>query len=212
MNARWVCGRCNTGVLAPTRPRMDDVRRYCLKCSEEIGRLVKRTAPALEKKRELRAVARKVASKSERESKAAREAEKFTWLGCDLREEMKRMLKMKVFKEYRALHKAPVKLHVRHCKRSPSSRVGVAWYWKQRIQVSVWPGRSLVGAQRTLLHELIHLALPLRGHDSVFKALMVSAWHEYKDIRTKHHNDVIPASVHALEDDHEVHTDEMVTS
>jgi hypothetical protein len=41
-------------VLAPTRPRLDDVRRYCLECSKGSGRLVRRVAEALEKKRAAR--------------------------------------------------------------------------------------------------------------------------------------------------------------
>lgn len=50
--ARWKCPQCDDGVLAPTRPRMDDVRRYCLPCSAKHGKLVSRIAPALEAKRE----------------------------------------------------------------------------------------------------------------------------------------------------------------
>lgn len=40
------------GKLAPSRPRKDDIRRYCLVCSEKTGRLVERVAPRLEAKRE----------------------------------------------------------------------------------------------------------------------------------------------------------------
>lgn len=50
--ARWKCPQCGAGILAPTKPRMDDVRRYCLPCSGKTGRLVERIAPALEAKRE----------------------------------------------------------------------------------------------------------------------------------------------------------------
>jgi len=49
---RWKCTICNSGVLAPSRPRKDDVRRYCLQCSGKTGKLVERIAPSLEKKRE----------------------------------------------------------------------------------------------------------------------------------------------------------------
>jgi hypothetical protein len=52
MNARWKCPTCNAGVIAPTKPRKNDVRRYCLPCSAKAGVLVERSAPALEKKRE----------------------------------------------------------------------------------------------------------------------------------------------------------------
>jgi hypothetical protein len=52
--ARWVCPTCNEGKLAPRRPRRDDVRRYCLPCSEKSGRLVSRVNPTLESKRQAR--------------------------------------------------------------------------------------------------------------------------------------------------------------
>ena len=51
---RWKCPICDDGLLAPTRPRRNDVRRYCLPCSTKSGRLVDRVAPSLEKKREKR--------------------------------------------------------------------------------------------------------------------------------------------------------------
>ena len=52
---RWKCEKCNDGLLAPSRPRRNDVRRYCLPCSAKQGTLVERIAPALEKQREKRA-------------------------------------------------------------------------------------------------------------------------------------------------------------
>lgn len=48
---RWKCPRCGGGVLAPSRPRRDDVRRYCLDCSKATGRLVERTSPSVERER-----------------------------------------------------------------------------------------------------------------------------------------------------------------
>ena len=51
---RWKCEKCNDGLLAPSRPRKNDVRRYCLPCSAKQGTLVERIAPALEKQREKR--------------------------------------------------------------------------------------------------------------------------------------------------------------
>lgn len=51
---RWKCETCDNGLLAPSRPRRNDVRRYCLPCSAKRGTLVERIAPALEKKREQR--------------------------------------------------------------------------------------------------------------------------------------------------------------
>ncbi len=50
---RWDCpNELHPGVLAPSRPRKDDVRRYCLDCSKKTGRLTERVAPKLAKQRE----------------------------------------------------------------------------------------------------------------------------------------------------------------
>ena len=43
---RWRCPVCELGILGPLRPRLNDVRRYCLPCSAKTGRLVERYAPA----------------------------------------------------------------------------------------------------------------------------------------------------------------------
>lgn len=47
---RWTCPNCSSTKLAPSKPRRDDVRRYCLACSEKTGRLVQRVCPVLQKK------------------------------------------------------------------------------------------------------------------------------------------------------------------
>lgn len=66
---RWRCEMCGDGLLAPSRPRRNDVRRYCLPCSAKRGTLVERVAPALEKHREKRAafVQSKAKEKRQRE-------------------------------------------------------------------------------------------------------------------------------------------------
>ena len=70
--ARWKCPICNDGLLAPTRPRLDDVRRYCLPCSSKSGRLVERIAPALEAQRTRRSDARREQAKNARKRERAR--------------------------------------------------------------------------------------------------------------------------------------------
>lgn len=67
---RWKCPRCNAGVLAPSRPRKLDVRRYCLPCSEATGKLVERTCPALERQRAAKAERRAAQQKGKRKSAA----------------------------------------------------------------------------------------------------------------------------------------------
>jgi len=48
---RWVCPTCDDGRLGPTRPRKDNIVRYCLPCSAAAGKLVERATPALDKRR-----------------------------------------------------------------------------------------------------------------------------------------------------------------
>lgn len=95
---RWICPRCGGGVNAPERPRKNDVRRYCLKCSEETGFLMERCVPALERKRAVAYV-----RGSERAAQK-REAERQKWViklpdanrvtrDLDVRGELRRALK-----------------------------------------------------------------------------------------------------------------------
>ena len=51
---RWKCEKCDDGLLAPTGPRKNDLRRYRLPCSAKSRKLVDGVAPSLEKKREKR--------------------------------------------------------------------------------------------------------------------------------------------------------------
>ena len=64
---RWKCEQCDHGLLAPSRPRKNDVRRYCLTCSAKRGILVERVAPALQKKSERKQIQRKQLVAKQRE-------------------------------------------------------------------------------------------------------------------------------------------------
>ena len=69
---RWVCPVCDDGKLGLTRPRKDNIIRYCLPCSEESGKLVERVTPSLDKKRGTQADK----AKAKRDAKAKREAKR----------------------------------------------------------------------------------------------------------------------------------------
>ena len=69
---RWKCEVCDSGLLAPTKPRMNDVRRYCLPCSSKTGKLVQRVAPTLEKQR----IAKKASVKKKNVAKRATAAKR----------------------------------------------------------------------------------------------------------------------------------------
>ena len=88
-------------MLASSRPRRDDVARYCLPCSKKTGRLVRRAAPVLEAGR----AARAVRTKSKRAAKVTREkaAEAARYLvdGVDLRAAMLGAWALPVAREWR---------------------------------------------------------------------------------------------------------------
>lgn len=75
---RWVCPECETAIHAPSRMRSNDVRRYCLDCSDATGFLVERACPVLDRKREAsrQRSQKKAATKARRKRRktAAREA------------------------------------------------------------------------------------------------------------------------------------------
>lgn len=71
---RWVCPLCRAGKLAPSRPRRDDVRRYCLPCSAKTGRLVEKVAPSAERERAVSATATAAKRKAKASTAAKRRA------------------------------------------------------------------------------------------------------------------------------------------
>lgn len=77
---RWECPNgLHPAVLGASRPPADATVRFCLACSAKESRLVRRTAPALEREREERKV--RVASKAERTRERARtEREQAQWV------------------------------------------------------------------------------------------------------------------------------------
>lgn len=105
---RWVCPRCGNSINGPERPRKDDVRRYCLRCSEKTGRLVERTAPKLERERAVKAeraqAQRKVASArkaTQRAAAAERERARRTVVGVNLDDELARLWNLDCARKHR---------------------------------------------------------------------------------------------------------------
>lgn len=155
--ARWVCPLCEHGKLAPTRPRMDDVRRYCLPCSEQTGRLVKRVAPALERKREVRTATLDEKRKAREKRERQKRADRFTVDGLNLEAEMKRLCRLKVFWRGNGKPMREPTLIVKRMKRYPQTRLGWCRYSDRTICVIAYPGIDRYDAMETLLHELVHV-------------------------------------------------------
>lgn len=189
---RWECPNGCAGVLGSSRPRTDDVVRYCLICSAATGCLVKRSAPALERRRAARKAlkARKRAQSAER----TRERANIYYIvgGTDLREVLRAAWKLPTVQEriYRMGSFVPLaepSLTVRRVQ-TIRRRLGQAECEAHRITVYIAGTRDYYKPEtfgdlvETILHEVVHIALGERPgaiHDHVFKAMLVSVRQEY---------------------------------
>jgi hypothetical protein len=194
---RWNCPNGCPGILASTRPPKDSVERYCLPCSAKIGRLVLRVAPALERKRAAAAVSSAAKAKSKRATAArARqrakdaETERYTVDGVDLRDEMKRLLKLRAFGGRQGrLHRRPPELRISRRSWTPG-RLGFAEPWRNRITLATYPGQSLADARETLVHELTHIASgqepgSANWHGPRFRKMLTAAMKEAYKVTTR---------------------------
>lgn len=189
---RWTCPNCETGILAPERPRRDDVRRYCLPCSQQTGRLVARSCPAVEKARaaqtertRTKAAARRkqetAAARKERDRQQARaqatseraeraKQERRTYQGWDMIAEAERIWPLMA--EYHHGKHIPT-IDLRHSTRGGTT--GRAWPWR----IVITAGGPLHEALWVLIHELAHAAVNTRGenhgHDTVWADCYVKA-------------------------------------
>ena len=143
---RWTCTKCGSTKLAPTRPRRDDVRRYCLSCSESTGRLVERVAPALERKREAGRLKSAERAKSKKQTK--RESETFN--GVHIPSEARRLWKL--FGKRSSLPEITVRQ-----RRNGDYVSGHAYPWEKRITITV--GTDPIDTWGVLAHELCHVAV-----------------------------------------------------
>jgi len=94
----WRCPDCGNQKRAPGKPRRNDVRRFCLPCSQRTGYMVERVCPTLEKKRAK--VKAKVSAKGKavrakatavRKIKKASVNDQYFYGGVDVRPIYKRM-------------------------------------------------------------------------------------------------------------------------
>ena len=190
---RWTCPHCGQGKLAPGRPRKDDVRRYCLPCSEKTGRLVERTCAANEKARKVsKAKSQTKASRKKRaetaklkRNAAAREARFFIG-DLDLRKEWERLcnlacVKTALAREYPRMTGPPTMELKRTTRRSSWGYAHSSW-----AQVNIYVYRGATDATRpriVLVHELAHLMTPdgadqgkgrARPHGPTFKRTLIA--------------------------------------
>lgn len=176
---RWCCPTgAHPAVLAPSRPRRDDVRRYCLRCSEKSGRLVERVAPALEAKRASADDKRKARAATKRERERAHEDAYYRVGDVDLRAVVASLYRLPVAREWRTrrhLAEQPPELTVRRT-RTGARRLGFAAPHKHSISVTIYVGTTqrerpdgtlgpseplrddeIAAPISTLIHEVAHI-------------------------------------------------------
>lgn len=158
---RWVCPNGCPAVLGPLRPRRENVVRYCLACSAKAGKLVERTAPAMEKKAQAGAERSAAKAKARREREAAREARKWTVDSVDLRVAMQKALTLPTLK---ILAKRPPEFTIAHS-RTKDYTTGQASYRDHSIHLTIGVGENATRAVGVMLHELAHHATYRRGED-----------------------------------------------
>jgi hypothetical protein len=162
---RWKCSLCDDGLLAPTRPRKNDVRRYCLPCSAKSGRLVDRVAPSLEKKREKRTAIVEQKNKEKRVRVAKKLQPTKEQQRIDrLRAKMIHKEAERIWELMKPYHKGKRLPNIVIAKGQNRGRqYGHAESWANRIQVNVDRQQSVSRSKRVwevLAHELCHCAVP----------------------------------------------------
>ena len=175
---RWQCPSGeHPGELGSTRPRKDSLLRYCLPCSVTAGRLVERVAPALEAKRAAGADRSAAKAKAKRATAARararakqRDIERHTIEGVDIRDEFKRLCRLRAFGGPKSrLVRRPPTLEVRHRSSQPSSYLGWADVYANKIRVFIYPGMDRADMAETLVHELTRPGGILRSPPHVLR-------------------------------------------
>lgn len=158
---RWKCQLCEDVVLAPTRPRRDDVRRFCLDCSKKTGRLVERVCPTLDAKRAKKNEKRAARRKSDAEKRAA--------------DPLVRLRKLfRKWKKWDGWTRDLTRATLRLSRGTSHHSSGHCYTVSQSLHVTV--GTDWEDAKGTLVHELTHAALPANvGHGDKFRSLLNDA-------------------------------------
>lgn len=196
MASKTVIWKCpsgeHQGVRAPSRPRKDDIRRFCLDCSTETGRLVERVAPAVERKRARKAEARKrkAATKARRAAKkvkAARTLSPTVWPDT-LHAVYRRQVGSYQFPMYDVLREHGVTLHVVKARTKASK--GKCEFKAKRIVVKA--GTFEAAGKLTLAYQMCRFVAHLGGRKddaSVALVLYKVAKATFRDFTVEHYNE-----------------------
>lgn len=161
----WVCPDPNhSGVRAPGRMRKDDVRRFCWLCSLEVGVLVERHAPALERRRKEAKAKRLEKERAQRERVGRTRVMREVIDGVHVGTEIARLIKLPALRD-----ELPARLRGKPVpwtlERSSGGRFsGRAW---PRGRVYLRLGQIPAAEVKAIIcHELAHYVLPEREHHS----------------------------------------------
>jgi hypothetical protein len=162
MARRWVCPVCGGGVNGPDRPRRDDVRRWCLRCSETTGRLVERSSPALERQREQAKTKRAERTAKQRERARVTRAQREIIDGVDVGKEIARLVRLPALRDELPSRMRGRKVDWTLHRTDNGSYSGRAWP-RSRIHLSLG---DIPAAEVKMItcHELAHYALPTAKH------------------------------------------------
>lgn len=149
----WTCPTCErAGVRAPERMRREDVRRYCLDCSKDTGRLVERISASLDRERAERAGRQEARRKEQKERQRQADLSRRLVDGVDLEREFRRLCRLPLFGgRDGSLAKHPPELRIRRAAKAQARAVSVE---PSRIVISIWPTRSAEHAVAWLLWAL----------------------------------------------------------
>lgn len=171
----WKCpNEEHSGVRAPGRMRADDVRRFCLPCSEATGRLAPRTCPSLDRersaKKEQASSKRKQKTASKQRTKQRRAAaasdpqrievarlKKETFADIDVRAAALAVWALPSAREaVRELDRTPLDLTIR-TRRKGSYWTGRAWCSPSRVVLTLPRNITRGGVAVAICHELAHV-------------------------------------------------------
>jgi len=153
---RWKCPQdIHPGVLAPSKPRKNDIRRYCIPCSQKSGRLTERIAPAVAKARAVaaeRAVKKAVVKKARAK---AHTAAYYTVAGINALDYARKLATLPAFSKVKA-RTVQVEMH----RTSKGSRIHGRAHSRATIELFVAPFWTETMLRHTILHELAHHQAP----------------------------------------------------
>lgn len=195
---RWSCPNDarHSAVLGPSKPRRNNVCRYCLVCSSRHGVLVERVAPVVEKKRVARKERTAAKAKAEGERRDATHARRLTVAGIRVDEEVARLWKLPVAMAARRASSMVPHVHVRRAGVKPRTRLGHAYAFAREIQIVDYPGITANDVLETLAHEVAHCLTPSKGHGVAWKTafrLLCEQRHGVRPVvERRFHGNVVP--------------------